>query len=99
MTGIHSSGVETASETHELRIDDEGIPFSEIIDQARAKARAVNKDAMMLAWCNRKTGEFFPRYDCGRSDKPPWRVFADARGGNLVIHVNGGDYVFIFLKL
>lgn len=99
MTGISTDGADTAPETHRITVDGADVPFAEIIDQARSKAREICKDAMMLAWCNRNTGEFFPDYDCGRSDKPPWRLFADARGGNLTIEVNDGAYVFIFLKL
>ena len=96
---IHSKSPEELREVHQLQINNAGLNFKEASDRSREKAREICKDAMMLAWCNGKTGDFFPNYDCGRTDKPPWRVFADARGGNLTIDINDGEYIFIYLKV
>ena len=86
------------TETVKLQITDADLDFAKASAQAKRKAREINKDAMMLAWFNRRSGEGFPDYDCGANDKPPWQVFADARGGNLTIDVNDGEYIFIYLK-
>jgi hypothetical protein len=86
--------------THEiinLQITDCDLSFEEVCDQARYRARQINKDAMMLAWYNRRSGEGFPDYDCGANDKPPWQVFAEARGANLTIDVNNGEFIFLYL--
>ena len=45
------------------------------------------------------SNEFYPGFECGSGDKPPWIVFAEARGGNLTIDINDGEYIFIYLKL
>jgi hypothetical protein len=81
-----------------LQIADKDLDFEKASDLARTRARAINKDAMMLAWFNRHSGEGFPDYDCGASDRPPWRVFAEARGANLTVDVNDGEYIFLYLK-
>ncbi len=87
-----------AHKTVSLRVADRDLDFEKAANLARARAREINKDAMMLAWFNRRSGEGFPDYDCGPSDKPPWRVFAEARGANLTVDVNDGDYIFMYLR-
>ena len=87
-----------APETIKLRITDSDLDFEKASDVSRIRAREINRDAMMLAWYNRRSGEGFPDYDCGAGDKPPWQVFADARGGNLTIDVNDGEFIFVYLK-
>ena len=99
MAEITVSSQETNTpETIKLSITDADLDFEKASDLSRARAREINKDAMMLAWFNRRSGEGFPDYDCGAADKPPWRVFADARGGNLTVDVNDGEFIFIYLK-
>ncbi len=85
-------------ETVWVRVADRDLDFEEASDLARTRAREINKDAMMLAWFNRRSGKGFPDYDCGAGDKPPWRVFAEARGANLTVDVNDGDYIFMYLR-
>ncbi|MGA6926196.1 MAG: AF1514 family protein [Desulfosarcina sp.] len=65
---------------------------------AKAKARAMDSNAMMLSYHSGKTGEFWPTYDCGGGGRPPWLVFAEARGYNLKIDINDGDYEFFYLR-
>jgi len=99
MTRIQPSGPDEDETVISLRVESPNLSLEEARDIARNKARDIASDAMMLSWYNGKTGEFYPDYDCGGSDEPPWRVFARSRGGNLTIDINGGEYVFIFLKL
>jgi hypothetical protein len=54
---------------------------------------------MLLSWNNAETGEYYPKTECGHSGRPPWVVYADARGADLIIDVNDGQYTFMFLKL
>lgn len=99
MAEIRPSSEEShAHETVKLNITDPDLTFEKASDLTRTRAREINKDAMMLAWFNRRSGEGFPDYDCGPGDRPPWQVFADARGGNLTIDVNEGEFIFIYLK-
>ena len=99
MVQIHSDPGAEGHETVRLQAPEGEFDFGRASDLARATAREINRDAMMLAWFNRRTGEGFPDYDCGPGDRPPWQVFADARGGNLTIVINDGEFIFIYLKL
>lgn len=35
----------------------------------------------------------------GGHDKPAWYLFAESRGGHIMVTVNAGQYIFIFLGL
>jgi hypothetical protein len=99
MMQIHSKSNEFPLEHIKLQIDDPDLDIVTASELAKAKARELNKDAMLLSWYCRKTGEFAPKFECGYQKKPPWIIFAEARGGNLTIDINYGEYVFIYLKL
>ena len=99
MVQIHSEPGKDAHETVKLTIDDADLDFETARDQAKARALEINRNAMQLAWYNRRTDQGFPDYDCGPGDRPPWQVFADARGGNLTIDINDGAYLFIYLTM
>ncbi len=66
---------------------------------ATQKAREFCDDPMMLAWHQGKTGKSYPDVECGHKDKPAWILYAESRGGDLVIDINEGAYIFIFLTL
>lgn len=98
MVEIHSQSKDTSShEIVKIQIAGSDLDFEKVSDLSRSRAREINKDAMMLAWFNGRSGEGFPDYDCGASGKPPWRVFAEARGANLTIDVNDGEFIFLYL--
>ncbi len=99
MALLQNNDSESREEFHSLTVENPDLSLKEAGDLARAKAREISEDAMMLSWYNGKTGEFFPDYDCGGSSEPPWRVFAKSRGGNLTVDINDGEFVFIFLKI
>ena len=86
-------------ETVAMSIDDPQLDLATASSLAKKKARAINRDAMMLAYHSGKTGEFWPNYECGGGGRPPWIVFAESRGYNLKIDINGGDYEFFYLRL
>lgn len=99
MVEIHTHAQDPSNhEVVKLHVAKDDLDFKKASDLARTRAREINKDAMMLAWFNRRSGEGFPDYDCGASDKPPWRVFAEARGANLTVDVNDGDFIFLYLR-
>ncbi len=98
MVEIHKqTDLSPGHETVNIQIAGSDLSFEEVSDQARSRARDIDKNAMMLAWFNRRSGEGFPDYDCGAGDKPPWRVFAESRGANLTIDVNDGEFIFLYL--
>jgi len=35
---------------------------------------------------------------CCSDDKPAWLVYAESRGGDLVIDINGESYVFVYRR-
>ena len=99
MVQIHSRSEELPTEHIKLYPNNPDLDLATAQDLARARARAINKDAMLLSWYCRKTGEYAPKFECGHQQKPPWIIFAEARGGNLTIDIDEGAYVFIYLKL
>lgn len=82
-----------------LRIEDPELNLQNAKDAAKEKAREICKDPMLLSWKNGRTGRYYPDFECGGGgEKPAWLVFAEARGGDLTINVNDGEFVFIYLK-
>ena len=82
----------------DLKIEQADLDFADAQDIAKQKARELNEDPMLLSWYQGKTGEFYPKADCGPGDRPPWIVFAESRGADLTIDINEGQYVFVFLS-
>ncbi len=82
-----------------LTTDDEISDFAKAHALATQKAREFCDDPMMLAWHQGKTGKSYPDAECGHKDKPAWILYAESRGGDLVIDINEGAYIFIFLTL
>ena len=53
---------------------------------------------MLLAWYDQGAGRFSPQVTCCSDDKPAWLVYAESRGGDLVIDINGESYVFVYRR-
>ena len=97
MVEIKSTNLDHPVERIDLQSGTADLEFITARDLAKQTAQERSRDAMLLSWYNRKTGEYYPRYDCGREDKPVWELFAESRGANLTVDVDGGEYVFMFL--
>jgi hypothetical protein len=82
-----------------LQVDAPDLDLATARQIAKRKASEFSAEAMLLAWHNGRSGESHPRYECGGGNRPGWIVFAESRGGNLVIDINDGDYTFIFLRI
>jgi hypothetical protein len=78
---------------------DPDLGFEDARDLARAEARKRSDDPMLLSWYVGRTGESYPRIECGTGDRPAWIVYAESRGGDLPVVVDDGAYVFYFLSL
>jgi hypothetical protein len=74
------------------------VDFEGAKEAARKKAREVCAGSMMLSWYNKKTGEYYPKTQCGSHLTPVWRLYAESRGSDITVDVNKGDYVFMFLS-
>lgn len=82
-----------------LQADKAGLDFEKAKELARRTAREISGEAMLLSWHNAETGEHYPTVQCGRSGRPAWVVYAEARGADLTIDINDAEYTFMFLKL
>jgi hypothetical protein len=99
MVLIRSGSIGGAREEIRLRVAEAGLDFEKARDLARRKAREVSSEAMLLSCNNAETAEYYPAFECGRSGRSGWMVYADARGADLTIDINDGRYTFMFLKL
>lgn len=76
----------------DVRIEDYEFGFDRARELAESFASSFG-DAMMLSWCDHKSGKWHPVAECC-GDKS-WEVYANKRGSNLRITIND-DYVFMF---
>ncbi len=94
MTSQHSLGQHI-----KITIDNDRLDLAIAEDVAKKKIKELSPDSMLLSWYIGKTGEHYPTLKCGNSDKPAWILYAEARGGDITIDINDGEYIFIFLSL
>ncbi len=99
MTLIHGDTSDSPKEEIDLQIEDPDLEFVKAKAIVKKKAQEMYGETMLLSWHNALTGEYYPTYDCGGSDQPAWIVYAESRGANLIIRINGGIYTFMFIKL
>ena len=79
-----------------LKIDNNRLDFDSVKQIAFKKAKELTPAPVLLAWYDRKTGRVVPQVACARDDKPAWIIYAESRGGNIVIDINDEEYVFIY---
>lgn len=98
---VSSESGDREKEKIEYRIDNPNLDFVTAKNQVKEMVTKTYGDAMILSWKNGITGEFYPTYQCGNGkiDVPPWIYYARARGANLTVNVNEGDYIFMILIL
>ncbi|MDM8525477.1 AF1514 family protein [Desulfococcaceae bacterium HSG8] len=80
----------------DIKIVDKNIDFDGAKEIAKAKAKTFCSEPMLLAWYQGKTGEYLPKAECGRTDKPVWIVYAESRDADITININDEEYVFIY---
>jgi hypothetical protein len=80
-----------------LTIDLPNLDFDRAKEAATSRVRKYDTDPMLVGWYDRKKGKESPGESCeGKEGEPGWVNYAKARGGNLTVNVNHGEYVFIF---
>ena len=99
MTSCSFSIKECLTNPIELKIDDKDLDFASIKQIADDKAKEFASHPMLLAWYNGRTGDFVPKAECGNGPKPGWIVYAETRGGDIVIDINEERYVFIYKSI
>jgi len=98
MAELQATSNEYTLDTVAINVKDADLDLPKAREMAKAKARDMDNNAMMLSYHSGKTGEFWPNYDCGGGGRSPWIVFAEARGYNLKIDINDGEYEFFYLR-
>jgi hypothetical protein len=83
----------------DIQVDDKNLDFGKANDIAKKEAEKLADDPMLLSWFCKKTGEYFPRLECGNRDKPVWIIFAESRGADIAVDINDGEYIFLYLSL
>ena len=99
MAQIQSTLNRYPRESLAIQVRDENLNLETASAIAKDRARAMDPNAMMLSFHSGKTGEFWPAYECGGGGRPPWIVFAEARGYNLLIDINEGEFEFFYLRI
>ncbi len=82
-----------------IAVEQEDLDFLKAKELAKARAKELAPDPMLLSWYNGKTGEYYPRLECGSWDKPVWIIFAESRGADIAVNINDGEYIFLYLSL
>ena len=82
----------------DVGVADAPLDFAGARAIAEARARQEADDPMLLAWYDRGGGQFSPQVTCCSDDKPAWLVYAETRGGDLVIDINHEAYVFVYRR-
>jgi hypothetical protein len=82
-----------------IRVDEQDLDFVKAKNIAKNKATELAQDPMLLSWYSGKTGDYFPKLECGTRDKPVWIIFAESRGADIAVNINDGEYIFLYLSL
>lgn len=81
----------------QLTLDEPDLDLERAREAAKELARSYGSAAELLAWFEGKAGRYYPdTADCLEGTPPSWVQLAEAKGGNLTIDVNHGQYVFVF---
>jgi hypothetical protein len=79
-----------------VSLTDRDLDFERARQEAQKKVREVLSAPTLMAWYERKTGRYSPDVECCGEEKPSWMIYAESRGGNTIVDINEGEYVFMF---
>jgi hypothetical protein len=82
----------------DIGVRDEPLDFTRARAIADRRARELAPEPLLLAWYDRDAGTLSPRVPCCRDAKPGWLIYAESRGGDLVIDINDEAYVFVYRR-
>ncbi len=99
MTQIFTTTQNQEEQVLDININDPAFDLLQAKQMAKDKALEICENPMILSWKNGITGESYPDYECGITDRPFWIRYAEGRGANLTINFNQGDYIFMVLKM
>ncbi|MEJ5363672.1 MAG: AF1514 family protein [Desulfosoma sp.] len=72
------------------------LSFEEARQMADREAAKRSTNPMLLAWYDHARGVFSPNVECCESSRPAWLVYAQSRGADVTVAINGLDYVFVY---
>ena len=98
MAGCIPLSREMLKDPIDIGVRDEPLDFARARAIADRRARELGPEPMLLAWFDRGAGAFSPQAPCCGDDKPGWLIYAESRGGNLVIDINDEAYVFVYRR-
>lgn len=81
-----------------IHMDREELNFQTARQAALQKAGEMITAPTLMAWYDKKTGQYSPKVECCGEEKPSWMIYAESRGGHTIIDINDGEYVFMFAK-
>lgn len=81
-----------------VRLELPGVDFNDALDAAKTRASKIAPEPMLLAWYDGTRGVFSPKVICCDEDRPSWLVYAESRGADITISINGLEYVFLFKR-
>jgi hypothetical protein len=82
----------------DLKIEDPALDFPQARQHAERRARELCASPMLLAWFDATTGRYSPDLICCGEDRPTWLIYAETRGGDLIIDINREEFVFIYRR-
>lgn len=81
-----------------IKVKVQGRPdFRQAQELALEAAREKLQEPMILGWYDAARGRFWPQVECCGEDKPSWVIYAQSRGGDVAVEVEGG-YFFIMAE-
>ena len=87
---------EMLADAIKVKIDDRDLDFESAKREALKKANAVIASPTLMAWYEKRTGRYSPDVECCGEEKPSWMIYSESRGGDTVVDINEGEYVFMF---
>lgn len=75
---------------------DSRLDYDQAREIADRKASEAVPDPMLMAWYEKRTGRFSPQVECCSEEKPGWLVYAESRGGDIIVDINDQEYVFVY---
>ena len=98
MAGCIPLSREMLKDPIDIGVPDEPLDFARARAIADRRARELAPKPMLLAWYDRGAGAFSPQVTCCGDAKPAWLMYAESRGGDLVIDINQEAYVFVYRR-
>lgn len=82
--------------TIDITLQDKPLDYSSARAVAQPLAEKAAGETMLVAWFDAKNNAGHPDVQECTGDKPGWLAYAESHGGNLLVNINGGEFIFVF---